>query len=272
VPYPGGKNGAGVYQKIINLMPPHETYIEPFLGGGAIMKMKRPGRINIGVDLDKSVINQWMAVIAKKDDVTGGIAVSNDGSCTYLNEDGINFLKRYAFKGDELVYCDPPYVLETRSSTRPLYDYEMTVEQHGALLETIVKLPCKVMISGYHSEIYESILKGWNTLTFEAMTRGGKLAREWLWFNFPEPVALHDYRYLGENFRERERIKRKKTRWVNRLEKMPLLERRALLAAIGEAWPGGSERPLPRKTRCGNRLSSKTAIAAVVENRGGERG
>lgn len=23
MPYPGGKNGAGVYQKIINLMPPH---------------------------------------------------------------------------------------------------------------------------------------------------------------------------------------------------------------------------------------------------------
>jgi hypothetical protein len=33
-------------------------------------------------------------------------------------------------------------------------------------------------------------------------------------FNFPEPVALHDYRYLGEDFRQRERIKRKKQRWV----------------------------------------------------------
>jgi hypothetical protein len=33
---------------------------------------------------------------------------------------------------------------------------------------------------------------------------------EWLWFNFPEPIALHDYRYLGTGFRER--IKRKKQR------------------------------------------------------------
>jgi DNA adenine methylase len=32
--YPGGKSGAGVYQTIINLMPPHTVYIEPFLGGG----------------------------------------------------------------------------------------------------------------------------------------------------------------------------------------------------------------------------------------------
>jgi hypothetical protein len=47
---------------------------------------------------------------------------------------------------------------------------------------------------------------------------------------------LHDYRYLGEDFRERERIKRKKQRWVNRLHTMPTLERRALLNAITEAW------------------------------------
>jgi len=66
------------------------------------------------------------------------------------------------------------------------------------------------------------------------MTRGG-LAEECLWANFPDPIALHDYRYLGDGFRERERIKRKKARWVSRLEKMPLLERRALLSAIADS-------------------------------------
>jgi site-specific DNA-adenine methylase len=30
--YAGGKGG--IYQKYINLMPPHEVYIEAFLGGG----------------------------------------------------------------------------------------------------------------------------------------------------------------------------------------------------------------------------------------------
>ena len=63
------------------------------------------------------------------------------------------------------------------------------------------------------------------------MTRGG-LAEECLWSNFPEPTELHDYRYLGEGFRERERIKRKTTRWTARLARMPLLERRCLLAAL----------------------------------------
>jgi len=36
------------------------------------------------------------------------------------------------------------------------------------------------------------------------------------------------------NFRERERLKRKKARWTARLAKMPALERSVLLAAIEE--------------------------------------
>ena len=52
--------------------------------------------------------------------------------------------------------------------------------------------------------------------------------------NYPEPFELHDYSYLGDNFRERERIKRKKDRWVLRLEQMPTLERFAILSIIEE--------------------------------------
>jgi hypothetical protein len=80
--------------------------------------------------------------------------------------------------------------------------------------------------------MYAKALKGWNSIRYQAMTRGGSQATEWVWFNFPPPVALHDYRYLGKNFRERERIKRKKARWTARLERMPVLERQSLLAAI----------------------------------------
>ena len=55
--YPGGKNGSGVYQTIINLMPPHEVYIEPFLGAGAVMRLKRPAARNIGIDLDPEALD-----------------------------------------------------------------------------------------------------------------------------------------------------------------------------------------------------------------------
>ncbi len=228
--YPGGKNGAGVYQTIINLMPPHEVYIEPFLGGGAIMRQKRPALLNIGLDLDAGVI-------ARFDDATGGTVISGDARSRFRFQhgDGLAFLRSYPFTGAELVYCDPPYMHETRGRT-DLYRYEMDDRQHAALLDIIKRLPCRVMLSGYWTERYAAALQHWNSVTFEAMTRAGRIATEWLWFNFPEPVALHDYRYLGEDFRERERIKRKKQRWVTRLHTMPTLERRALLAAIGEAW------------------------------------
>jgi DNA adenine methylase len=58
--------------------------------------------------------------------------------------------------------------------------------------------------------------------------------QEWLWMNYPPPIELHDYRYLGNNFRERERLKRIKSRWVSRLDRMGDLERYALLSSIAE--------------------------------------
>ena len=55
--YPGAKNGAGVFQTIINQIPPHEVYIEPYLGGGAIMRAKLAAPIaNIGVDRSPKAI------------------------------------------------------------------------------------------------------------------------------------------------------------------------------------------------------------------------
>jgi len=46
--YPGGKGG--VFQRLINLMPPHEVYIETHLGGDAVMRNKRPAERNIGLE------------------------------------------------------------------------------------------------------------------------------------------------------------------------------------------------------------------------------
>lgn len=52
--YPGGKNSAGVYQRIICQMPPHRVYVEPFLGSGAILRYKKPAEVNIGFDRSKA--------------------------------------------------------------------------------------------------------------------------------------------------------------------------------------------------------------------------
>jgi DNA adenine methylase len=232
VNYPGGKNGSGVFQTIINLMPPHKVYIEPFLGGGAILRLKRPAALNIGIDLAPSTI-------ATLREASGKIATSGEASSSVFRieqGDAFQFLKSYPFSGEELVYCDPPYMLETRSR-KNLYQFEMSDRQHARLLAIVTKLRCQVMISGYWTELYAEKLATWNSTNFQAVTRSGRMATEWLWFNFPAPIALHDYRYLGNDFRERERIKRKIQRWTRRLKIMPVLERRALLAALDLASP-----------------------------------
>lgn len=217
--YPGGKAGPGTYQRIINQMPPHRVYIEPFLGSGSVLKHKRPAQENIGIELDQTVIEHYHRHPAP--------------GCTLIHGDGIQYLRQRDWKGDELVYCDPPYVEASRAGGR-LYNYEMSQVQHQALLETLIDLKAAgvlVMLSGYHSKLYAKALKGWTLITFGSMTRRG-MALEHLWMSFPEPLELHDYRFLGEDYRERERIKRKIARWTTKLQDMPALESRALLAAL----------------------------------------
>jgi len=218
--YPGGKNGSGVYQTLINLMPPHRVYIEPFLGNGAIMRLKRPAVISIGIDSDEHVVATWPPNLIR------GLTVYLDDALDYLTN---------AFSADTLIYLDPPYLMSIRSCRRPLYRHEFSDEQqHALLIRRIKTLPCMVMISGYYSELYSTNLRGWRTATFKAQTRGGTTATEWVWMNFLEPLELHDYRYLGSNFRQRERIKRKRSRWRERLKRMPSLERYAMLSMLEE--------------------------------------
>jgi len=224
--YPGGKNGSGVYQKIINQMPPHDVYIEAFVGGGAVMRLKRPASSSIVIDVDGDVCEMWWHDDGLSPDVT------------VINDDAISCLLRHVEAKkkdglDVLVYADPPYLGSTRVSDRPIYKHEMTSdEDHLELLTMLKALPCMVMISGYLSDLYSRELKDWRSISFQSMTRGGFAATEYLWMNYPQPFELHDYQYLGENFRERERIKKKQLRWRARLKSMPATERYALLEAV----------------------------------------
>ena len=112
----------------------------------------------------------------------------------------------------------------------------MTAEQHERLLEVVLELPCMVQVSSYANELYSERLKGWRLVTFQTTNRAGDATVEHLWMNYPEPIALHDTRYLGDSFRERERIKRKRERWLKRLQTMEPAERYAMLSAITEVF------------------------------------
>ncbi len=215
--YPGGKEGAGVYQWIINHMPAHSLYIEPFLGGGAILRLKKPAQHSIAIEIDAQVVSSFPPM--------ADVEVRQGCGIEYLR-----WISRVP-RPDALIYCDPPYLRETCKS-RSRYRYAFTDQQHAELLSIIRNLQFQVMISGYWSQLYAEALSGWHVSSFETTTRGGSRATEWLWCNFAPAVQLHDTRYLGANFRERERIKRKTERWKRRLRAMPAQERYALMVAL----------------------------------------
>ena len=228
--YPGGKNGSGVYQKIINQIPPHEEYIEAFLGHGSIMRHKKPAIANIGIDSDEHVVEHWRDLIAKNSDLA---------CVTVIKGDAISYLRKQRCGRRTFVYADPPYLFETRSSKKKLYNVEFgTIKEHEKLLILLICLPCMVAISGYQSSLYASMLATWRTINYKTVNRAGQVVTEWLWMNYPEPQALHDDRYLGENFRQRERLKRIRTRWIARLGRMDQLEKYMLTAAIAESSEG----------------------------------
>lgn len=222
--YDGGKGGAGVAQWIINQIPPHRRFVSLFLGNCAVTRAIRPAECRIGVEIDGNVISTFWP---------------EPRDLTVISGDALEALKTLRttrqIDAQTFLYADPPYLLSTRSSQRPLYRHEFgDIEQHRALLTALRALPCMVAISGYWSALYELELAGWRASTFQTVNRAGNTCEEWLWMNYAEPIELHDYRYLGSNFRERERIKRKKARWTARLARMDSLERLCLMEAVAE--------------------------------------
>ncbi|MBU0498917.1 MAG: DNA methylase [Gammaproteobacteria bacterium] len=209
----GSKATSGLCQPIIALMPPHDTYIETHLGGGAIMQRKPAALRNIGIDIDPQALGTF--------------------SCHYpvekINACAHRFLADYDFRGRELVYSDPPYLHHTRTSRRR-YRFEYREDDHIELLALLKSLPCNVILSGYPSTLYDEQLSDWRSVELQVMNQGG-VRTEKLWFNFT-PDRVHWPSYAGKNFTDRQRIKRKAANWGKRYQALPREERLAVLSAM----------------------------------------
>lgn len=211
--YFGSKATSGLCQAIIAMMPPHDTYIESHLGGGAIMKRKPPALRNIGIDLDPQAIANF--------------------KCSYpvelINGCAHGLLADYDYQGSELIYSDPPYLMRSRSSGRR-YRFDYEEHDHVELLGVLKRLPCQIIVSGYPSALYDELLVGWRSVELQVMNQGG-VRTEKLWFNFTVD-RVHWVSYAGKNFTDRQRVKRKAANWGKRYQALPRAERLAVLAAM----------------------------------------
>jgi hypothetical protein len=211
--YFGSKATSGLCQPIIAMMPPHDTYIETHLGGGAIMKRKPPALYSIGIDLHARALAQFKC----------------DYPVQLIHGCAHRFLAEYAFQGRELVYSDPPYLTHTRSSARR-YRFDYEERDHLELLSVLKTLPCHVMLSGYPSALYDELLQGWHSVELQVMNQAG-VRTEKLWFNFTIE-RVHWAQYAGKNHTDRQRIKRKAQNWGRRYRALPPGERLAVLSAV----------------------------------------
>ncbi|MGH8141592.1 MAG: DNA methylase [Steroidobacteraceae bacterium] len=193
--YFGSKATSGLCQPIIALMPPHDTYIESHLGGGAIMRRKPPALRNIGIDLNERTLGKFEC----------HYPVELVHGCAH------RFLADFEYRGGELIYCDPPYLHSTRSGERR-YRFEYEERDHLELLRLLKTLPCQVILSGYPSALYDEYLGGWQSLELQVMNQGG-VRTEKVWFNF-SPDRVHWARYAGKDHTERQCIKRKAESWA----------------------------------------------------------
>lgn len=259
--YPGGKSGAGIYQRLINQIPRHRILVTAFAGQCGVTRNIKPAEHTIVIDADETVCQWWSDWRRTRDgraleihhcdsiewlrfrfgqteysDARSGDGRPSDGGRRRIktrpvmtivseNADAAGSLESAA---EYFVFCDPPYVMSERSG--PQYACELTDDDHRRLIGVLRSLEVPVMLCGYSSEIYAS-LDPWRSIDHRVPTRRG-LQDERIWMNYGRPERLHDYRYWGDCRRNRERTRRRQRNWVSQLEAMSDRERDAMLEAL----------------------------------------
>jgi len=135
-----------------------------------------------------------------------GLKAAHDRVSKWIVErtDGIDLIKKYD-KDRVLIYADPPYHHDTRTSAR--YKVDMCNKAQERLIGTLLEIKhAKVLISGYNCSEYMRLTNaGWEKIDIIVNTTGGdrkpKKTTEVLWRNYKlyeKQIDNKLYDYLGE--------------------------------------------------------------------------
>lgn len=123
--------------------------------------------------------NYPSALVKIVDRLRGVVIEQKDAVSVMLQHDG----------PDTVHYVDPPYVHSTRSAkvrgtgNRKSYKHEMTDTQHRDLADVLHNLQGMVLLSGYHSELYNDLYGDWRRIERHAHADGARDRVEVLWLS-----------------------------------------------------------------------------------------
>jgi DNA adenine methylase len=238
--YFGGKTRLA--DRIVQLLPAHDHYVEPFAGSLAVLLAKPRAEMETVNDLDGDLMTFWRVLRDRPEDLALHMALTphsraehqvaydldtddelerarrvwvllsqgRGGSmrrtgwrfyrdpkastysfpeylAAYVSRvpaaaerlagvslecrDALELIADYGQHPGVLLYCDPPYVGSTRAAN---YKHEMTKDsQHRELAAALTECKAAVVLSGYHSPLYEELFAGWHRAEMKAWTGNG---------------------------------------------------------------------------------------------------
>jgi len=156
MPYYGGK--FTMSKRLIEMIPPHERYIEVFAGGASMFFRKKKVKWNVLNDLDNDIVNLYICVLKEFEELKRHIywyvksrtlfeefsEIIKDGkidknynisvkeelklsrnklqNVTIENFDFKELVKRYEPRKKDFWYLDPPYVVAKKGYYRNVFD------------------------------------------------------------------------------------------------------------------------------------------------------
>jgi DNA adenine methylase len=85
-------------------------------------------------------------------------------------------------RADAFFYVDPPYLPSVRQPA--MYHHEMTASDHEDLLDVLLSVEGKVVLSGYRSALYDDRLAQWARTDLTTTSMTGSTRVESLWANY----------------------------------------------------------------------------------------
>lgn len=208
---------------LVNLIPAHLRYIEPFAGNAACARALRRAPEAVLIERDRRQARRLAVELP-----------AHRVLCT----DAIAWLEKHAptFGPETVIYADPPYPIEDRRAGRRLYLHELTAADHDRLCRALMATKARVLVSGLPWGRYPHLYGRWHRHEFNVGLRSGRPGVECVWANFADPFPLHDYRYFGADKRRRQDLRRQVTRNLAVFRRMDRHRRAAVLGALVEEF------------------------------------